>query len=300
MRRYTARAATEAVYELGEGVLWDAASGVLRWVDITNGATHSARLEGERIGPVEEAVLDDTVGAVACTGDGGLLIAGSRDLITTDPQGRATGRIPLIPAGRGSRLNDGAVDPAGRYLVGTLALGTTAGDERLYRVDPDRSVTLLRDDLGQANGIGWSPDGDTLYVVDTAPGVVWCAEYDRATGEPRNWRHWRSVDDGYPDGLTVDADGRVWIAIWGAGEVRCYTPAGELDAVVEVAAPQVSSMEFCGPDLDVLVITTARQHLSAPDLERSPLSGALFVASVDAVGLPASRWAGSTAAESEA
>jgi sugar lactone lactonase YvrE len=299
MRRYAARAATDALHALGEGILWDEASGVLRWVDITNGTAHSALLDGQHIGRADAVVLDDTVGAVACAVDGGLLIAGSRDLITVDPQGRVTGRIPLIPDGRASRLNDGAVDPAGRFLVGTLALGATAHDERLYRIDADRSVTQLRDDLGQANGIGWSPDGGTIYVVDTVPGTVWCADYDLATGQPRNWSPLLSIDDGFPDGLTVDADGRLWIAIWGAGEVRCYSSAGVLEAAVEVAAPQVSSQAFCGPDLDVLVITTARQDLSAQELRRHPHSGALFVASVDAVGLEAPRWAGGTAAAEE-
>jgi sugar lactone lactonase YvrE len=198
----------------------------------------------------------------------------------------------LLPEGVDSRLNDGACDPAGRFLVGSMSLDDREEDERLYRVDGTGRVEVVDDGLTLSNGLAWSPDGSTLYHVDSAPGIVWSRPYDVATGAmgPRQ-QHLR-IDDGTPDGMCMDADGRLWIAVYGLGEVRCFDPLGEQVATVEVAAPNTTSVAFVGPALDQLLITTAREGLGAAELQEQPLSGHLFLSDVGTRGVPTTAWAG--------
>ena len=199
--------------------------------------------------------------------------------------------VPGVQVVSGARrLNDGACDPAGRFVVGTVALDDSQGEQLLVRVEDDGSVTVLDDDLTLANGLAWSVDGSLLYSVDTVPGVVWVRAYDAATGAVGPRREWLRIADEWPDGLCVDAQDHVWIAIWGAGQVRRYTPDGELVGIVDVSAPLTTSVAFVGDDLDVLLITTA-----TPDPERLaqyPDSGRHFLAHVGVTGLPVTAWAG--------
>jgi sugar lactone lactonase YvrE len=147
------------------------------------------------------------------------------------------------------------------------------------------------DDLTLSNGLGWSPDGGTFYSIDSLRGAVFARSYP--SGE-------RTVllqfPDEVPDGMCVDTDGNLWIAIWGAGEVRSFTPTGELRGVVTVPAPHTTCPAFAGPGLDVLVITTATAELTPEQLSAYPLSGHLFTARVGATGLPATPWAGFSSA----
>jgi sugar lactone lactonase YvrE len=191
-----------------------------------------------------------------------------------------------------SRLNDGACDPAGAFLVGSMALDDRTGGESLVRVERDGSLTVLDDDLTLSNGLAWSPDGGLLYSIDTVPGVVWVRPYAAGTGAVGPRTAFLRFSDTSPDGMCVDAEGAAWIACWGAGEVRRFSPAGELIGVVEVAAPQVTSVAFAGPGLDRLVITTASAYLSPQRLARHPDSGRLFLADVGAVGRAPTPWAG--------
>lgn len=162
-------------------------------------------------------------------------------------------------------------------------------EEVLARLD-GATITVLDGDLTLSNGLAWSPDGRRLYSVDSVPGVVYARDYDPAAGTTGPRSVFLSVGDGTPDGLCVDAAGHMWIAIWGAGQVRCHAPDGTRRAVVEVAAPHTSSVAFAGPALDVLVITTATEDLSAAQRAAHPDSGRLFTAHVGATGLPSSYW----------
>ncbi|MEV0899989.1 SMP-30/gluconolactonase/LRE family protein [Actinoplanes sp. NPDC049802] len=284
---FTARPATTDGYHLGEGPLWDPGRQRLLWVDITAGAVHEGRLDtatGE-IAHTRARTFDSTVGAVAVAADGGLLVAERHTLVHVDDRtGTRTPLARLLPADRHSRLNDGAVDPAGRFLVGSLAQDDRTGEELLLRQDG----TVLDDDLRLSNGLAWSPDGSRLYSIDTLPGTVWTRDYDPATGATGPRR--RAFTLHHPDGMCADADGNLWIALWGGGRVERRTPDGDLLAVVTVDAPHTSSVTFAGPGLNTLVITTARQDLSPADLARHPHSGRLFTARVDAVGLPTTYW----------
>ena len=281
----TAEVASAQSFLLGEGPEWDAPRDRLLWVDIDAGSVHEGRLDGDQVIVTGTDKRDRTVGAVVCSAAGELLVAGAETLLTTPP-------TRVVAAGSARRLNDGACDPAGAFLVGTLALGDTEGEETLVRLERDGSLTVLDDDLNLSNGLCWSPDGSLLYSIDSVPGIVWVRSYDAATGATGPRREWLRITDGLPDGLCADADGHLWIAIWGAGEVRRYTPDARPAGVVTVPAPHTTSVAFVGAGLDRLLITTATAHLSAEQLAAYPLSGRLFLADVGVTGLPVIPWAG--------
>jgi sugar lactone lactonase YvrE len=293
MQVFTATVASDACYELGEGPLWDEARERVLWVDINAGTVHGGHLEGGFVAADSEMHFEETACTVVCDAAGELLVAGARRVYRVLGEGRAAVRASLVPEAKASRLNDGACDPAGRLLVGSMALDSRRGEECLYRLEDDGGVTVLDDDLTISNGLAWSPAGDVMYSVDTSPGVVWRRPYDPATGAYGERAEMiRLTSGGWPDGLCVDTDGNLWVAIWGGGEVRCYTPSGERLATVSVPAPHTTSVAFAGPERDVLIITTATHELSALQREQYPLSGRLFMAHVGAVGLPVTPWSG--------
>jgi sugar lactone lactonase YvrE len=293
MQVITATVASDGQYELGEGPVWDGARGRVLWVDINPGIVHIGHLEHGLVTPDSQMRFDETVGAVVCSADGDLLVAGARCVYRVVGPSRCAVHAELVDGAKASRLNDAACDPAGRFLVGSLALDGRIGEECLYRLEDDGEVAVLDSDLTISNGLGWSPAGDMMYSVDTTPGIVWSRPYDPATGE---WGERREVirldHGGWPDGLCVDTDGNLWVAIWGGGEVRCYTPSGERVTTVKVPAPHTTSAAFIGPERDLLLITTATDQLTAPQLAEYPLSGRLFTARVGAVGLPVAPWSG--------
>lgn len=293
MTRHTARRATFEHYRLAEGPVWDPVRERLLWVDIEAGLVVDGVFDGSSIRPIEARPIDGTVGALACAEDGTLLIAGTRDLVTLRSDGEILDVTPVLPPDRPSRLNDGACDPGGRFLVGSMAQDDRTGVELLVRREDGGAITVVDDDLTVSNGLAWSPDGTTFYSVDSGPGTIWARDYDAATGEVGPRRPFLTIEDGTPDGMCADADGNLWIAIFGAGEVRCHAPGGALLATVAVpGAPHVTSVAFAGSDLDTLVITTARHELSPAELDQNPDSGRLFVADVGNVGAPVPLWRG--------
>jgi len=223
---------------------------------------------------------------------------GARRLYTVDPGGDVRPGAQILADGIPSRLNDGGCDPAGRFLIGSLALDDRVGQEVLVRVDDDGNSVVIDSDLGLSNGLAFTPAGDQLYSVDTRPGIVWRRDYDAASGHVGDRREFLNIAGEHPDGLCADEQGSVWIAMWGAGEVRAYSAGGELLAVVEVAAPNTTSVAFVGPSLETLLITTAGEQLSEEQLRRYPDSGRLFVADAGVRGLPVPAWRGSSAAAS--
>ncbi|HTU98426.1 MAG TPA: SMP-30/gluconolactonase/LRE family protein [Solirubrobacteraceae bacterium] len=293
MQVFTATVASDGHYELGEGPLWDEGRARVLWVDINPGTVHVGELEAGVVEVRSEMRFGETVGAVVADADGALLVAGARRVYRVVDDRHIAVHRALVPEGKPSRLNDGACDPAGRFLVGSMALDGRRGEECLYRLDPDGAVSVLDRDLTISNGLAWSPAGDVMYSVDTIPGVVWSRPYDPASGDWGERSELVRMDrGGWPDGLCVDADGNLWVAIWGGGEVRCYAPSGERLATVTVPAPHTTSVAFAGPGRDELLITTATDQLTAPQREQYPLSGRLFVAHVGATGLSVTPWSG--------
>jgi sugar lactone lactonase YvrE len=200
----------------------------------------------------------------------------------------------ILEADSGRRLNDATIDPAGRFVVGTLKIDETpTTTERLIVVQPDGRLDDLDTDLSLSNGLGWSPDGTTLYSIDTVPRILYQRDYDASTGTAGPRRVLLALDEGVnPDGMCVDADGCLWVAIWGKGEVRRYTPDGVLDRTIEIPAPHTTCVAFAGPGLATLVITTATKDLDDEALGRSPLSGRLFTVDAGVRGLPLPWWSG--------
>jgi sugar lactone lactonase YvrE len=284
---YTARPASDERYELAEGPSWDAARERLLWVDILRGLVLEGRLAGDRVQVSREHRFDGMVGAVVVADDGSLLVAGQERLVVIEPDGTRTPGPRIVAEGVAARINDGATDPVGRFLVGTLSLGREANRECLYRVDIDGSLFAIDTDLSLSNGLAWSSDGRTFYSVDTLAGIVWRREYSDPLG-PRE--QFLSIDGGYPDGICADAEGNLWVAVWGSAEVRKFSPQGEQTAVVHTSAPQTSSVAFVGPHLDRLLITSGRQDLDAQQFAAFPNSGSLFLADVEEVGRPTTPW----------
>ena len=295
MRSSTATAATDAVYELAEGIVWDDRAARVRWVDIWKGRVLCGELGDGRLRDVAVTEIGQTAGAVALAEDGGLLVAGARGLVAISADGVLSFGPDLLGDRRDVRFNDGRVDPQGRFVVGTMALGKATGDEVLLRVDAAGAVETLREGIGLSNGIGFSPDGATIYHVDTEAGTV--SRHSYGPGSFDRSEPWITVLadlPASPDGLAVDAEGALWVALWGGSSVRRHAPTGELREIVEVDAAQVSCPGFAGPALDILTITTAQEGLD----EVTDQAGAIFVAEVGVTGLPPLRWAGSTSAPS--
>ncbi len=303
MIRHRATPASSQVYVLAEGPVWDSVRQRVLWVDINAGQVLAGDLQADQVVQTQRLSFPGTVGAAVCSAAGDLLIAGSRGVFTVDADAAisADGTVAtvagptLIRPDKNSRLNDGGCDPAGRFLVGSLPLGDQPEPEQLFRVEDSGQVTVIDDDVVLSNGLAWAPDGSWLYHIDTTPGLIWIRSYDSDSGQFGERRVFLKITDGHPDGMCLDAEGNLWVAIWGAGEVRCYSPSGEPLATVEVAAPNTSSVAFVGPDLDTLLITTASEQLSAAQLSQYPDSGKLFTATVGVTGLPVPYWSGQSA-----
>lgn len=266
--------------ELGEGARWDAAAGELLWVDITGGVLRRAVEDGAGLRTVAEVRLDEPLGAVAPVTGGGWLLAAGRGFRHLAADGALTALVDTEPAG--ARMNDAACDPQGRLWAGSMAEDKAPGGGRLLRCDPDGTVAVVLPAATIANGLGWSPDGGTLYHADSGPGVVTAYPVDPATGRLGPGRELVRPDGGVPDGLTVDAEGALWVAVNGAGEVRRYSPAGALLATVRVPVAQVTSVAIGGASGRRLFATTAREGLADPE----PDAGRVFAVDDVGVGAP--------------
>jgi sugar lactone lactonase YvrE len=263
---------------LGEGVRWDARRGELLRVDITEGL-----LVRERPGPDgdlhEVGVLrvDVPLAAVApVAGHDGWAVLAGRGFAHLSSDGALTPLAEVAP--RGARMNDGACDPQGRLWGGTTSPPGDPAGASLHRLDADGTAHPVLDGLGMANGIGWSPDGTTMYLVDSGPRTVTARPFDGARGEVGEGRVIVRLGEGegVPDGMTVDAEGALWVAVFGAGEVRRYAPDGTPLGRVAVPAPQVTCCWFGGPRLDTLYVTTATEGYDDARRAAEPLSGRVF------------------------
>jgi sugar lactone lactonase YvrE len=295
MKRYEAVPCSVESYRLAEGPVWDAAAGRIIWVDINAGLVLEGTLTDGVLAESARHVFDGMVGAAVPAADGSLLVAAQDRLVILTHDGSRQDGPRVVEPGVQSRTNDGGTDPSGRFLIGTLALDDRFGAERLLRIEHDGEVTVIDDDLALSNGLAWSPDGSRLYSVDTRRNVIWERDYPPGREAPGARRRYLTVEPGHPDGVCMDTDGNLWVAIWGGGEVRCYAPGGEILANVRVPAPHTSSVAFVGEFLDTLLITTARTGLSPEQLEEFPDSGRLFMAHTEATGLPTVPWAGISA-----
>lgn len=264
---------TEICAEHGEGPLWDSARNALLIVDMERGAlvevTPGGRTARYERGGVAAAIRPRTAGGYV------LAVARGFQLLTPDfaPDG------PTVTAfeNEGLRMNDGGCDPQGRFYCGSMAYDETPGAGTLYRFDPDRTVHAVLHDLTIPNGLQWTADGRTALHIDTPTNRIDAYDFDPASGTFTNRRPFAVIPDdaGHPDGMAIDEQDGVWVALWGGSAVRHYTADGALAEVIEVDAKDVTSCTFGGADLGTLYITTSRRDRGDAD---GPGAGAVFTA----------------------
>jgi len=285
----TAEPVGDVAAVLGEGPYWRPEDDALLWVDVVRGHLHMTRVQvGETI-----TIELDTVSAAFPAVGGGIITAGGHRLMlraTRPGEGWAGRIIAEAPARDGVRFNDASVDPAGRVWVGSMDIKEKEPLGTLYRLDSGGTLTPVVKGATVSNGIGWSPDGTRMYYNDSPLRRIDMFDYDQATGEAYQGRMFADLSgaDGFPDGLTVDADGYVWVAMFAGGALRRFTPAGHQDAVIPLPVSQPTSCAFGGPGMADLFVTTAYRDLSEAQRAAEPLAGRLLSLRPGPVGLPSS------------
>jgi sugar lactone lactonase YvrE/DNA-binding IclR family transcriptional regulator len=285
------RCAIEARPFLGEGPVWLAEARRLLWVDILAPAVH---VGDPATGEDRALPLGELVGAVVPRARGGFVAAMGNAVRSLDLAQGVTGTLCVAePDKPGNRFNDAKCDRAGRLFAGTMAIDAGPGQGTLWRLDPDLTLTAVETGLHISNGLGWSPDDRVFYFTDTGTRTVYAYDYDLATGAATNRRPFVAFDGpAKPDGLAVDAEGFVWIALWDGWGVARHAPDGRLDRFVSLPVPRPSSVCFGGADLRTLFITSARVRLSAAQLAEAPLSGSVFAIEPGAAGQPVGAFGG--------
>ncbi|MEU0104077.1 SMP-30/gluconolactonase/LRE family protein [Streptomyces sp. NPDC006251] len=275
--------AVRAEAELGEGPTWDAVAGRLLWIDILGSRVHTY---DPATGRRTTRRTEQHVGAVKPRAGGGLVLNLRDGVGLLDPDG--TFRWLHHEPVPGRRANDAAIAPDGALWAGTMRYDEAPGGGTLSRVTGEGTVEVVLDDVAVSNGTGWSPDGRLMYYIDSPTRRVDVFDYADGRISGRRTLAVIEEDAGFPDGLTVDAEGCVWVALWQGSAVRRYTPGGELDRVIELPVPLVTACAFGGPDLTDLHVTTARTGLTEPPA----LAGSLFVVPGAGKGLAQPAFAG--------
>jgi sugar lactone lactonase YvrE len=274
---------------LGEGVLWDPEAGVLWWTDI-----HEKRLY--RYEPqnrtLKHFALPERLGSFG-------LVAGRADLVAAfesgfafyDPESRRLDWLQRpTPAAANVRFNDGRVDRAGRFWAGSMVEGRGEPKGQLYCLRRGQVESHLSG-IAISNSLCFSPDGAYLYFADTPQRTIWRFNLDENTGALSNRQIFAATIEGsYPDGSNVDAEGHLWNAHWGGGRVVRYAPDGSISGSIELPVSQPTCVAFGGDELDILFVTSAREHMNAEALAREPQAGHVFVYQLNTHGLRESRY----------
>lgn len=278
---------TEPALAHGEGPVWSPSWGGLRFVDIPAGDVVAL---DESAGAITRHHVGAVAAAIRPRARGGMVVALEREFALVEPDDQTVRRLGEIWSDPSVRMNDGACDPDGRFYCGSMAYDAAPGRGRLYRLDPSGAVSLVLEGVTISNGLAWSPDGSIAYYVDTPTQRIDVFTYDTQAGltDRRPFVH-IPPEAGAPDGLTVDAEGHVWVALWGGGTVHRYAPDGRLAGKIELPVSKVTACTFGGPKLDRLFITTMRE---GTDPAREPEAGALFRADVGVAGLPVAMFNG--------
>jgi len=280
---------TDSITFHGEGPFWDAEGDRLLFVDMLAGAVVSRDAAG-RI--ARHAVPSSVAAVVRRRASGGFVVATERDLLAADDDLVGFAPIATGLVGDGVRLNEGGCDPLGAFLIGSMAYGGTPAGGSLQRVAPDGSVTPVLDGVTVSNGLQFSTDGRAAFYIDSPTGRIDRFDVDPATGAWSGRRTHVEIEDtpGGPDGLAIDVDGGLWVALYGGGAVRHYDAAGALvDEIAVPGATKVTACAFGEADLRTLYITTSREDLAD---DEEPLAGSLYAIRTDVAGAPPLAFAG--------
>ena len=255
----------------GEGPLWHPDEGCLYYVDIDAGRLYRY---DPASGACDVVLEDEPIGGFTFQKDGSLLLFQARGAIRRWQNGTLTTLLEEIPDERETRFNDVAADPMGRVFCGTMPTKDRPG--RLYRLDHDASLTIVLEGIGCSNGIGFTPGQNGMYYTDSPARRIYLFDYDRGSGSIANQRVFTTIDEGdaQPDGMTVDAEGCVWSALWDGGAVVRFAPDGTEDRRIPISCRKASSVIFGGPRYEDLFITSAGGAGDAA--EEGPGAGGLF------------------------
>lgn len=276
---------------LGESPIWDGREGALYWIDGRKPNINRFDPATARNHAVTSA---EPVHAIALTRGHRLLCAFEASLGLIDCKTGALQALVSLIEGVEDNLNDGACDRAGRFWVGSKARDWVKPVGVLFRYDPDGSVHRLDQGFQLSNGLGWSPDNRTMYFIDSAPREIYAYDFDLAGGGVKNRRRLVHIaeEHGLPDGMTVDAEGFLWVAQWSGGRVVRYDPDGKIERMIPMPVQRPTSVAFGGRDLTTLFITSGTMRMSEAELAAEPLAGNLFALETDVQGLPEPRFAG--------
>lgn len=272
---------------LGEGPVWDVRTQTLYWIDILNKRIYA---NGDVF-----LELDETIGCLSLRKGGGLVFTKRFSFWTCESDSsNLTLLSTLTDEPTNNRFNDGKCDPRGRFLAGTMDMGEKDPNGSLYSFD-EKSVARLLDGVTISNGLTWSPDHKTFYYIDTPTRKVRAFDYDLETGAIANAREAVHVPEsfGWPDGMTSDMQGNLWVAMWGGAQVTKWDPAtGQLLERIPVPAKNVSSCVFGGKNMNELYFTSARVGLDEETLKQYPLTGGVFRLETKVEGMPSFEFAG--------
>jgi sugar lactone lactonase YvrE len=279
---------------VGESPVWHPEDQSLYWVDIQSRQIHRFH---PATGSNQTFNLPEIVTSIALRAAGGLVLTLKKHFAIFEPSTSKLDRLGEVePDLPNNRFNDGNCDPQGRFWAGTMdAVRWSAPAGNLFRLDPDKTITRMQENVICSNGSGWSPNGHKMYYTESFRYTIFVYDFDPLMGAISNRLPFATLDSnsgGFPDGMTVDADGFVWSNVVGLGQIHRYDPEGKLERIVQLPVPRATDCTFGGPDLKTLYVTSARETMSPEQLEAAPLSGSLFAIDCDMRGLPSNSFSG--------
>ena len=269
--------------ELGEGPFWDSKRSRLHWVDIIGKKITSQNLDGSNIHALE---VDGNPGCVVLSDDGTMVAGVDNQISSLDGDGNLLRVLADTKEGSGLRFNDGKCDPSGRFWVGSMDRKEKNKLGSLYSWNSIEGLVNREQGVTVSNGMGWSPDNSLFYYIDSPTREVSVYDFDLSTGSINNKRRFISFteEDGFPDGMTIDKDGRLWIAFWGGSKIMCVNPDSKaIEEVVSFPVSKITSCAFGGEKMDRLFITSAKVQVNEED---EPMAGKTFVVSPGVKGQP--------------
>jgi sugar lactone lactonase YvrE len=291
VQEFVATPCTTDLFELGECCRWDDVRQELYWLDVPTGHFYRAHADGPTVEIIKSYLLPGWFTALAPMKDRSLgwIVALNQSLLRLDETGRSTLLASPEAHNNGEvRTNDGAADPWGQFWIGSMAFDYGVGRGSLYRFNETTGVKTVLANVTISNGLAWSADAKNMYYVDSGPATIYVLDVDEV-GNVSNQRVFAQLDaknEGTPDGLCIDEEGALWVAVWGGSEVRRYSPQGEQTARVQLTTSQPSCCAIGGANGTTLYITTAREDMSEEQLAREVDAGRLFCVDVGVAGTP--------------